>query len=166
MKFVSWNGFGHNLPKGLWSMLTLIVWRMMVTLQEKAGYLKTSGSTAWLSWLQRSPAYIPSVNHPGGVGGMSNLLTKIDADIAPTQLSMWHVQRIVHACFMYMYHNWKVNNMHTKVSVKTLKNELLYKLLFSRGFYFREFREPDPRENFHFNSCLFIVMTTSEKSRN
>ena len=44
--------------------------------------------------------------------------------------------------------------------------ELLYKLLFSRGFYFREFREPDPRENFHFNSCLFIVMTTSEKSRN
>ena len=44
--------------------------------------------------------------------------------------------------------------------------EILYKLLFSRGFYFREFREPDPRENFHFNSCLFIVMTTSEKSRN
>ena len=43
---------------------------------------------------------------------------------------------------------------------------LLYKLLFSRGFYFREFREPDPRENFHFNSCLSIVMTTSEKSRN
>ena len=43
---------------------------------------------------------------------------------------------------------------------------VLYKLLFSRGFYFREFREPDPRENFHFNSCLFIVMTTSEKSRN
>ena len=40
---------------------------------------------------------------------------------------------------------------------------ILYKLLFSRGFYFREFREPDPRENFHFNSCLFIVMTTSEK---
>ena len=32
---------------------------------------------------------------------------------------------------------------------------VLYKLLFSRGFYFREFREPDPRENFHFNSCLF-----------
>ena len=23
---------------------------------------------------------------------------------------------------------------------------ILYKLLFSRGFYFREFREPDPRE--------------------
>ena len=45
-------------------------------------------------------------------------------------------------------------------------NQLLYKLLFSRGFYFREFREPDPRENFHFNSCLFIVMTTSEISRN
>ena len=43
---------------------------------------------------------------------------------------------------------------------------VLYKLLFSRGFYFREFREPDPRENFHFNSCLFIVMTTSEKSWN
>ena len=40
--------------------------------------------------------------------------------------------------------------------------QLLYKLLFSRGFYLREFREPDPRENFHFNSCLFIVMTTSE----
>ena len=40
----------------------------------------------------------------------------------------------------------------------------MYKLLFSQGFYFREFREPDPRENFHFNSCLFIVMTTSEKS--
>ena len=43
---------------------------------------------------------------------------------------------------------------------------ILYKLLFSRGFYFREFREPDPRENFHFNSCVFIVMTTSEKSWN
>ena len=25
---------------------------------------------------------------------------------------------------------------------------VLYKLLFSRGFYFREFRESDPRENF------------------
>ena len=37
---------------------------------------------------------------------------------------------------------------------------------FREGFIFREFREPDPRENFHFNSCLFIVMTTSEKSRN
>ena len=43
---------------------------------------------------------------------------------------------------------------------------VLYKLLFSRGFYFREFRESDPRENLHFNVCLFIVMTTSEKSRN
>ena len=47
-----------------------------------------------------------------------------------------------------------------------LAKSILYKLLFSRGFYFRDFREPDPRENFHFNSCLFIVMTTSEKSRN
>ena len=28
---------------------------------------------------------------------------------------------------------------------------ILYKLLFSWGFYFRKFREPDPRENFHFN---------------
>ena len=27
-------------------------------------------------------------------------------------------------------------------------DRLLYKLLFSRGFYFREFREPDPREIF------------------
>ena len=44
------------------------------------------------------------------------------------------------------------------------QNHLMYKLLFSRGFYFHEFCEPDPRENFHFNSCLFIVMTTSEKS--
>ena len=48
----------------------------------------------------------------------------------------------------------------------TCSIHLLYKLLFSRGFYFREFREPDPRENFHFNSCLFIVMTTSQKSWN
>ena len=32
--------------------------------------------------------------------------------------------------------------------------------------YFREFRESNPRENFHFNLCLFIVMTTSAKSRN
>ena len=60
--------------------------------------------------------------------------------------------------------------MGSLASFMKLKNSvtivLLYKLLFSRGFYFREFREPDPRENFHFNSCLFIVMTTSEKSRN
>ena len=41
-----------------------------------------------------------------------------------------------------------------------------YKLLFSWGFYFREFRESNPRENFHFYLCLFIVMTTSAKSRN
>ena len=47
-----------------------------------------------------------------------------------------------------------------------VNHNVLYKLLFSRGFYFCEFREPDPRENFHVNSCLFIVMTTSEKSRN
>ena len=37
---------------------------------------------------------------------------------------------------------------------------------FSRWFYFREFRESNPRENFHFNLCLFMVMTTSAKSRN
>ena len=43
---------------------------------------------------------------------------------------------------------------------------LLYELKFSRWFYFREFRESNPRENFHFNLCLFIVMTTSAKSRN
>ena len=56
--------------------------------------------------------------------------------------------------------------MFIKLEMKFHNNMILYKLLFSRGFYFREFREPDPRENFHFNSCLFIVMTTSEKSRN
>ena len=28
------------------------------------------------------------------------------------------------------------------------------------------FCESDPRENFHLNLCLFIVMKTSEKSRN
>ena len=39
----------------------------------------------------------------------------------------------------------------------------LYKLLFSRGFYFREFRESHPRENFHLNLCLLIAMKTSEK---
>ena len=50
------------------------------------------------------------------------------------------------------------------IFVAMLHNSILYKLLFSRGFFFHEFREPDPRENFHFNSCLFIVMTTSEKS--
>ena len=38
--------------------------------------------------------------------------------------------------------------------------EVLYKLLFSRGVYFHEFRESDPRENFHFNLYLFIVMKT------
>ena len=43
---------------------------------------------------------------------------------------------------------------------------LLYELKFSRWFYFHEFREPNPRENFHFNLCLFIVMRTSAKSRN
>ena len=43
---------------------------------------------------------------------------------------------------------------------------ILYELKFSRWFYFREFRESNPRENFHFNLCLFIVMTTSAKSRN
>ena len=43
---------------------------------------------------------------------------------------------------------------------------ILYELKFSRWFYFREFRESNPRENFHFNLCLCIVMTTSAKSRN
>ena len=38
--------------------------------------------------------------------------------------------------------------------------QLLYELKFLRWFYFREFRESNPRENFHFNLCLFIVMTT------
>ena len=44
--------------------------------------------------------------------------------------------------------------------------EILYKLLFSQEFYFREFRESGPRKKFHFNLCLFIVMKTSEKSWN
>ena len=43
---------------------------------------------------------------------------------------------------------------------------LLYKLLFSRGFYFCEFRESEPLENVHVNLCLFIVIKTSAKSRN
>ena len=78
------------------------------------------------------------------------------------------------------YHNFNVIRKGSKklLTIKSSKSffltpstsymdySVLYKLLFSRGFYFREFREPDPRENFHFNSCLFIVMTTSEKSRN
>ena len=41
---------------------------------------------------------------------------------------------------------------------------ILYELKFSRWFYFRKFRESNPRENFHFNLCLFVVMTTSAKS--
>ena len=32
---------------------------------------------------------------------------------------------------------------------------ILYELKFSRWFYFRKFRESNPRENFHFNLCLF-----------
>ena len=52
---------------------------------------------------------------------------------------------------LFLFHN---HHIHVSYNV-------LYKLLFSRGFYFREFREPDPHENFHFNSCLFIVMSTS-----
>ena len=36
----------------------------------------------------------------------------------------------------------------------------IYKLLFSRGFYCCKFRKSEPRENFNFNSCLFIVMKT------
>ena len=43
---------------------------------------------------------------------------------------------------------------------------ILYKLLFLRGFYFREFRDSGPHKNFHFNLCLFIVMKSSEKSQN
>ena len=46
-----------------------------------------------------------------------------------------------------------------------LFKHVLYELKFSRWFYFREFYESNPRENFHFNLCLFIVMTTSTKSR-
>ena len=38
----------------------------------------------------------------------------------------------------------------------SIKRVLLYKLSFSRGFYFREFRESDPRENFHFNVYMSI----------
>ena len=38
--------------------------------------------------------------------------------------------------------------------------------LFSPWFYFHEFRESDPRENFHFNLCLFIVINTEEKLQN
>ena len=44
--------------------------------------------------------------------------------------------------------------------------QILYELKFSRWFHFREFRESNPRKNFHFNLCLFIVMTTSPKLQN
>ena len=40
---------------------------------------------------------------------------------------------------------------------------VLYTWLFSQWFYFRKFRESDPRENFHFNWCLFIITKISEK---
>ena len=67
---------------------------------------------------------------------------------------------------MCYYALYKFSFIIIIISVQQNPEKVLYKLLFSRGFYFREFREPDPRENFHFNSCLFIVMTTSENSRN
>ena len=57
-------------------------------------------------------------------------------------------------------------NAVVNLGVKFVFNLVLYELIFSRWFYFREFRESNPRENFHFNLCLFIVMTTSAKSRN
>ena len=56
-----------------------------------------------------------------------------------------------------------MRKMGRTINAKAFMGPLLYKLLFSRGFYFREFRESDPRKNFHFNLCLFIVMKTSEK---
>ena len=57
------------------------------------------------------------------------------------------------------------NNLYLN-DLEIMLKRLLYELKFSRWFYFREFRESNPRENFHFNLCLFIVMTTSAKSRN
>ena len=38
--------------------------------------------------------------------------------------------------------------------------------IYSISCYFCEFRESDPRKNFHFNLCLFKAIKTSEKSRN
>ena len=67
---------------------------------------------------------------------------------------------------VYVYINGLDNRVIPIFHVPPLLCILLYKLLFSRGFYFRKFRESNPRENFHFYLCLFIVMTTSAKSRN
>ena len=37
-----------------------------------------------------------------------------------------------------------------------IQDYVLHKLLFSRGLYFRKFRESEPRKNCHYNLCLFI----------
>ena len=42
---------------------------------------------------------------------------------------------------------------------KNHKNLVLYELKFSRWFYFREFREPNPREFFFF--FFFFLISTS-----
>ena len=49
-----------------------------------------------------------------------------------------------------------------------LTTDILYKLLFSRGFYFRRnFAMPDPQTKISTSIHVYLeVMTTSEKSRN
>ena len=51
-----------------------------------------------------------------------------------------------------------IQDLISTVNMGMKCGELLYKLLFSRGFYFRVFRESNPRKNFHFNLCLFIEL--------
>ena len=67
------------------------------------------------------------------------------------QPHVWWLHRVkgVQPCFLVNTRSIAWRNK--AVSLLTNKKGILYKLLFSRGFYFREFREPDPRENFHFN---------------
>ena len=42
-------------------------------------------------------------------------------------------------------------------SIDAFPLELVYKLLFSQGFYFREFRESEPCKNFHFNLHVYLM---------
>ena len=53
-----------------------------------------------------------------------------------------------------------IQDLISTVNMRMKCGELLYKL-----FYFREFRESNPRENFHFNLCLFIALKTSENCK-
>ena len=135
-----------------------------IELSNDTSFISIGWSTAklWPEVLSHLPAMEVKQRHSQTAG--HDVTNKQCSCVCDVQCVPYSIDNTCRACLCFL--QLHVSHFSSIMACFVCLICLLYELKFSRWFYFREFRESNPRENFHFNLCLFIVMTTSAKSRN